>query len=284
MNEETEISAVDLLLVIVDNLKLLIFGPLLVGLIALGIAYTLPQSFTSQAYLNLGDSAKPVEVMMHSPAVLDVVLKQFPSPLGITDRARDALSSKFRFVTASASPNAATDVTKLEVEDEVPERAQGLGNALIDAWLATTKPPPELTLELGRKLKLNQSALETVTQLLNRMAGENSKLIQPNVQYELGTQALQLLKLRNGYVEAIAEIELQMRGKTRDVVASAPSLPTEATKPQKSLIAVLAAVGSGFALLLWVFMRQAWKNAAQMPETLKKQAKLRATLGMPRLR
>jgi LPS O-antigen subunit length determinant protein (WzzB/FepE family) len=282
MNEENEISPVDLLLVVAENIKLLIFGPLLVGLVALGIAYALPQSFTSQTHLVLGDSAKVVEAMMRAPTVLDVVLKQFPSPLGITDSARNAMARKLHFSTVSAGSNATTDVTKLEVEDEVPARAQALANAFIDAWLATTKPPPERALELTRKLKLSQEGLDTVNQLLTRMAGETTKLIQPNVQYELGTQAIQLLQMRNGYADAIAAIKLEMQGVTRDVVVSPPSLPTEATKPHKSLIAVLAAIGSGFALLLWVFMRQAWRNAAQAPETSKKQAQLRATLGRPR--
>jgi hypothetical protein len=283
MNEENEISFVDLLLVVADNLKLLILGPLLVGLLALSITYTLPQSFTSQAHLNWGDSAKAVEAMMRSPAVLDAVLKQYPSPLGVTDRARDVLDKKFHFGTHSASSKTEVDVTKLEVEDEIPERAQGLANALIDAWLATTKPQPDRTLELKLKLKVNQDALKTVSQLLDRMAGETTKLLQPNVKYEMGTQAVQLLQLRNGYVEAIAVIELQLRGQTRDVVASAPTFPTKATKPQKGLIAVLAALGSGFALLLWMFLRQAWMNTAQDPETLKKKARLRASLRMPGL-
>jgi hypothetical protein len=281
--EENEISLFDLLLVVADNLKILILGPLLVGLLALGIGYTLPQSFTSQAHLNLGDSAKAVEAMMRSPAVLDVVLKQFPPPLGITDRARDELAKKFRLGTGSTRQKEGAGVTKLEVKDESPARAQGLANALIDAWLATTKPQPESKLELTRKLKLSQDALETVSQLLKRMAGETTKLILPNVQFELATPTVQLLQLRNGYVDAIAAIELSLRGQTHDVVSSPPSLPTEATEPKKSLIAVLAALGSGFTLLLWVFMRQAWKNAAQNPETLKKQARLRAALGMPRL-
>lgn len=282
MNEENEISLVDLLLVVADNLKLLILGPLLVGLLALGIGYTLPQSFTSQALLNLGDSAKVVEAMMRSPVVLDVVLKQFPSSLGVTDRARDELDEKFRFGTSSTSQKSDAGVTKLEVEDESPARAQGLANALIDAWLTTTKPQPTGALELTRKLELTKDALESVSQLLNRMATEAPKLILPNAQFELATPTVQLLQLRNGYVEAIAGIELQLRGQTRDIVASPPTLPTEATKPQKSLIAVLAAFGSGFALLLWVFMRQAWKSAPQDPETLRKKARLRAALGMPR--
>ncbi len=281
MNEENEIGLVDLLLVFADNLKLLILGPLLVGLVALGFAYTLPPSFTSQAHLNLGDTAKSVEAMMRSPAVLDVVLKQFPSPLGVTDRARDELTEKFRFSTSSIDQKADAGITKLEMDDENPTRAQSLANALIDAWLATTKPQPKSALELERRLKLRQDGLETANQLLKRLADGSTKLNQPNLPFELGTQSAQLLQLRDNYVDSIAAIELQLRGKSRDVVASPPSLPTDATKPHKSLIALLAALGSGFALLLWVFVHQAWKNAAQDPETLRKQARLRAALRVP---
>jgi hypothetical protein len=281
MNEQSEISLFDLLLVVVDNLRLLVLGPLLVGLLALGIGYALPPSYTSQTLLSLEDSAKTVEAMMRSPTVLDVVLKQFPSPLGVTDCARDELSKKFQFGMSSTNQKVGVGVTTLEMKDEIPARAQGLANALIDAWLVTTKPRPESELELTRKLKLNQDALETVSQLLKRMADESANLIQPNVKYEVGTQAIQLLQMRNDYVEDIAAIELKLRGQTRDVVASPPSLPTEATDRRRSLVAVLAALGIGFALLLWVSIRQAWRNAAQDPETLKKKARLRAALRLP---
>lgn len=49
--EEKEVSLLDLLVVVAENLKLLIFGPVVVGLLALAIGYALPQSFTSQAIL-----------------------------------------------------------------------------------------------------------------------------------------------------------------------------------------------------------------------------------------
>ena len=50
---EDEISLLDLLLVVAENIKLLILGPLLVGLLALGGSYLLPQKFVSNAILAL---------------------------------------------------------------------------------------------------------------------------------------------------------------------------------------------------------------------------------------
>ena len=45
--QEEEISLLDMLLVVAGEIKLLILGPLFVGLLALGVGYNLPQSFTS---------------------------------------------------------------------------------------------------------------------------------------------------------------------------------------------------------------------------------------------
>lgn len=49
---DDEIDLLDLLVVIAENLKLLILGPLFVGICALGIAFTLPQTYESQSTLN----------------------------------------------------------------------------------------------------------------------------------------------------------------------------------------------------------------------------------------
>jgi len=42
--EDDEISLLDLLQTIVDNLRLLVLGPLAVGLLALGISFAIPPS------------------------------------------------------------------------------------------------------------------------------------------------------------------------------------------------------------------------------------------------
>ncbi len=42
--------------------------------------------------------------------------------------------------------------------------------------------------------------------------------------------------------------------------------PERKSKPKKALIAIIATLASGFAFLLWVFVRQALRNAGQNPE------------------
>jgi len=51
--------------------------------------------------------------------------------------------------------------------------------------------------------------------------------------------------------------------------------PERKSKPKKALLAIIATLATGFALLLWVFVRQALRNASNSPETAEKLQTLR---------
>lgn len=270
----------DLLLVVAENIKLLILGPLLIGLVALGIAYVLPQKFVSVAYLSLGESGPDVQAVMQTPVVLDNVLRKFDPNTQLTNASRAEFASNSIRITAASGKKVGSGLSKLEVTSASPEKAKALAEAIIESWLVSTRPQPDIKADLERKLKTTQSSLEIVTQLIDRQAGEAAKVALPNLQFDMAASGASLLQLRNGYVESIAILERQLKGQTRDVIFSPPTLPTEPVAPKKSLMAVLAALGSGFVLLLFVFMRQAWKNAAADPEAALKQNQLRRALGL----
>lgn len=72
----------------------------------------------------------------------------------------------------------------------------------------------------------------------------------------------------------IARIDESREGAVIQVVD--PAQPPELkSKPKKAMIAMLATLGAGFALLLFVFIRHALRGAATMPETSEKIARLR---------
>lgn len=58
-------------------------------------------------------------------------------------------------------------------------------------------------------------------------------------------------------------------------VVDAAQPPERKSKPQKALIAVMATLAVGFALLLFVFIREALRGAAQTPESAEKLHRLR---------
>jgi uncharacterized protein involved in exopolysaccharide biosynthesis len=89
-----------------------------------------------------------------------------------------------------------------------------------------------------------------------------------------------LLTLVQSASQRVLELEEQMRGLTLADVVQAPTLPDQPIKPKKSLIAVIAALATGFALLLFVFVRQAMRNAAVDPENASKLAYIKRLMNL----
>ena len=278
--QEAEVSLLDLLVVVAENIKLLVLGPLLAGLVALGVSYYLPQTYTSVAAIRAGDGGKPVEELMKTRAVFSAAVSQWQPdlavPAGSAEEAR--LLKSIRLKPALGQKTGVT-LAQLEVDADSPASAQAFANALIDAWIASTKPQPQTKIELERKLKISRESLDSISKIIERQTTESATAALPKLQYDLAGSLASLLQLKNGYVDTIAAIELQLKGFSRDAVFSPPTLPTKPVAPKKGLIAVMTALGTGIALLLFVFMRQAWRNAAQDPAAAPKIARLRAAFG-----
>lgn len=72
----------------------------------------------------------------------------------------------------------------------------------------------------------------------------------------------------------LAKVDESREGTAIQVVDIA--LPPERkSKPKRALIAIMTTLAAGMVLLLFVFARQAWRNASQSPETAQKLTKLR---------
>lgn len=280
---EKEVSLLDLLVVVADNLKLLILGPVVVGLLALGIGYALPQSFTSQAILALPTTTTtttptPTQAaaMMVSPSVLDPVIRSLNLSAGhAIEGARTKLANQIKAVVGKDG------LLRLDVAGNTPLEAQTIANSVIDNWLKSTVPVEHDRADLEKRLAYAKLALASVDRLLERLTAEGAATLnKPLTRGEAGTSIVAVGELQARYFGEVLTIPRTLQGLSRDVVVKqSPTLPTEPVAPKKSMMAVLAALGSGFALLLWVFMRQAWKNAAHDPEAAEKQARLRAAMG-----
>ena len=59
------------------------------------------------------------------------------------------------------------------------------------------------------------------------------------------------------------EVEKELKGIDSSDLIQSPTLPTKKIAPKGGLIAIIATLMAGFALLLFVFIRQAFRNASQ---------------------
>ena len=271
--EENQVSVLDLLLVVAENIKLLVLGPLAVGVLALLAGFALPQSFTSQAIL----ASAPAQAvpMMTSPLVLDPVIKILNFADGISiETARVKLAGQIKAVMGKDA------LLHLDVTAKTPAEAQKNANLIIDAYLKSTAPGELDRADLEKRLGYAKSSLESVRKLIERIASDGPSLLnKPVTLAEAGTSIVALGELQARYQSEVMSIPRALLGLSRDAVIQPPTLPTEAVAPKKSLITLLSVLASGFALLMWVFVRQAWANTQNDPVIAVKQARVRAALG-----
>jgi capsular polysaccharide biosynthesis protein len=285
--EENDVSLLDVLLVIAENLKLLILGPLLVGLVAWGVGFNLPQSFASQAILALPAPATPqttssasvptptqAAALMVSPLVVDPVVRS----LGLyadapVEEARKKLVRQIKTTTGKDG------LLNLDVTAASPQEAQALANAVIDNWLKSTVPGSQDRADLEKRLANAKASLESVNALLGRLSSEGAtSLNKPLTRGEAGTSIVAIGELQARYLSDVLAIPRALQGLSRDVVIQAPTLPREPVTEKRGMVAVLLAIGSALVLLLGVFLQFAWRSAGRDPREAAKQAKLVAAV------
>ena len=262
--QDDEISLLDLALTVAENLRLLIIGPIAAGLIALGVSSLLPKTFESVAILNVIDQPEKVARLATSATVLDPVAEQ----LGLTKLAtKDAARSELRG-RVSMAVGRKDGLLTLTTKGESGEEAQALANVVLAQLFVAVAPKGQDATDLEKSLSLarslyanNQLVIERSSALMGAAKSENAVNAVNAVNAGLQGYA-ELIALQQSLATKIATDERSLRGLTETSLAQTPTLPTQHVAPKRSLISVLAALATGFALLLFVFIRKALANAA----------------------
>ena len=156
-NNDDEISLLDLLQVIVENLRILILAPLGVGILALGISFFIPPSFTANtaflpqqqasaaasmlqslgaiggiacAAAEIKDLADQYVAFLQSRAVQDALIKRFD----LQERYQQDFQESTRKTLAGMSKISAgkDGLITIAVEEEDPQIAADIANAYVD--------------------------------------------------------------------------------------------------------------------------------------------------------
>ncbi|MFN7120396.1 MAG: Wzz/FepE/Etk N-terminal domain-containing protein [Hydrogenophaga sp.] len=291
LEEADEVGLLDMLIVVAENFKLLVAGSLLAGALAAGLAQMAPKSYVSEAILapptqsQLPNAAQAVVTvptplqtasLMTSARILDPVVLRLKLAEGQSvDEARRGLAKQ---VKATADQDG---LLHLHVTAPNGEKAQALASAIINSWIESTSPTPAEREQLERRLKYAESSLGATRRLIERLSAETGKFATNRT--EQGDEAASLVaaaELQMRYLKETAEIARLLNGNHEEVVKQAPTLPTTPASMHVGLIALLSSIAMAFALLLWIFIVQAWKGAKQDPQVAPKVARLRAALGL----
>lgn len=242
---EDEIDLLDLLIVVADNLKLLIIGPIVAGLVGLAIAFALQPTYESVSILNpvksgLGPVLPPsvISSFIQSADTLEKVGNQLK--IAEEKSATQRLREMEKRVSVSAGKQ--DGLVTLTTRGPSPEAAQQLNNAMWAHLFPLTLPPPKEMERFKEQIQAERQRLASGVQLEQATA----KLLQNGTTSESSARLYgELLRSNSDRQQAISKLESQLEGLSAENLTQKPTLPEVAVKPKKPLIAIAAALGFG---------------------------------------
>lgn len=263
--EDYQISLLDILVTLADSWKLLVFGPLIAGVLAGGLSFLWPSTFESVAIVRMTEEEV---ALLHAAPVLDPLIEKFgllAEADGIVDDARQDLKKRLTFVVDKK-----TKLATVTAKGRSPESAQALGQAAMDILLIELQPKGNEKEAILQEVAINNQLIADGIYLVERQSGK-----QTNTNSAKGQIAN--LKLNN------LELNMKLQAKGKEVFAQEPSLPQRKASPKRSLVVLLSVLASGFALLMFVFIRKAWTSAAQDAESASKLLSIKRSLGLQKV-
>jgi LPS O-antigen subunit length determinant protein (WzzB/FepE family) len=271
---DDEIDLLDLLVTVADNIKLLVLGPIVVGLAALGISFALPQTYESTAWLGLGEAAA---VQMLSRDVLEPVLKNQPHLSAKYATTEQALEAMKKLVQPQF--NKKDGLLRLTTIAATPQEAHSLNLMLLEQYRQFSLPKGRALERIQEDIVLQTNAIKELRQVLARLALIIDRVTPSTEGDNVARAYINLSEQLVGREKALADLQRSLQPFGPEAIVQQATLPERATKPKKSLIAVMAALATGFTLLLFVFLRQALRNSGSNPESAAKLARIRRAFG-----
>ena len=261
--EEDEISFLDILVTLAESWKLLVFGPLLVSVLAGGLSFLWPKTFESVAIVRLTEEEV---ALLHTAPVLDPLIEKFgylQHADGIKDDARASIKKDLSF-----SSDKKTKFATVVAKGRTPESAQNLGQAAIDVLLVELQPKGKEKEAILQEIAINNQLIADGINMVERLGSKQSNSNNSNNSNNSKGQVANL-KLNN------LELGLKLQAKGKEVFVQEPSLPQRKVAPKRSMVVILAVLLTGFALLVFVFVRKAWQSASQSEESAAKVAEIK---------
>lgn len=276
--QDEELDLLDLLVTIAENWKLLVFGPLIAGIVAFSIGFVIPKTFESNSSVQVERAGSSFTTPMAASLAMSAdVLHQIAAVAGLDEglTSEEIYRKLSKRITVSVGKQ--DKLLNVSTQAKSPEAAQKLNQALLDTLFPLSKPRGLEKKQLEMQLDSEKSRLQEALKLEHDTAA--SLASGRSVSEATSRLYGELLTANSNRQKGILDMERRIEGLDKDDVIQMPTLPEQSIKPKKSLLAAGAAVVTGFALLLFVFIRQAIRTAKESsPEQAEKLARIRSAM------
>lgn len=276
----------DVLVIFAENLKLLIIGPLAVGLCALGVGFMLPQTYESVAVLQaerpidpqgtpIGLNSVVIASLMTSASVLDpAAVAAGLVASNDVEEARRKLREQIK-----VSVGRTDKLLTLTVSASSSQQAQALARAVLQQTYIQSRLKGSDRARVEKQLAAAKTRAENAQ---NVAAGLAKRLELPgaSISNDLARSYADLLTVTAAAQTQATELEAELEGLSESRLVQEPTLPKKASKPKKGMIAIGSTLMAGLVLLVFVLIRQALLTSAADPAAIGKWARIRRSLGL----
>jgi LPS O-antigen subunit length determinant protein (WzzB/FepE family) len=276
---DDEISLLDIMVTLAESWKLLVFGPLIAGVVAGALSFAWPKTYESVAIVRMSEAEL---ALLNSASVLDSLIEKFgllPEFDGNQDDARQYLAKKL-----VGKVDKKTGLATITAAANMPERAQELGKAAMDALLKELLPKGKNKEQVQQQILTNESIIASSVDAIEQLRKQIGKAGQSDAGLEV------VMKYYASLSSEVAKKELENIGLKKslmvhgdEVYVQKANLPQRKVSPKRSVVVLLSVFVSGFVLLMFVFVRSAWQSASQDAEASDKLARIKRSLGLSKV-
>jgi LPS O-antigen subunit length determinant protein (WzzB/FepE family) len=275
---DDEISLLDILVTLAESWKLLLFGPLVVGILAAGLSFLWPKSYESVAIVRL---TEPELALLSAAPVLDPLIEKFgllPEFDGIQEDARSFLAKKL-----VGKLDKKTGLATITATARTPERAQEMAAAGLDALLQELKPKGKNKTQIEQQILMNERIINVSISAITQLKGQINKDGRTEQGMEITMKYFSMLSAEVAKKEQEnIELKRSLSVYGEEVFVQHATLPQKSVWRGLALVVLISVLASGFGLLMFVFVRKAWAGAHQDAVNAEKVARIKRLLGLAR--
>lgn len=287
-SDADEFELIDLLIPIIDNIKLLIGLPMLVAICAWAYSMSQPLVYESTSWLRLRSSTShnaltPQDLSVQQNALYEsalqiltssdvlAILLQSPEVIKLMNSKGMNGEAAYNQLNQKITPvfDKKAVLLKLTTRADEADSAQILNQKLVEAFIKSSLPKGNdleslnaQILQIQESIKLLQAEL-TKNQSSKADARATSELL-----IQLITRSERQLELQN-----------QTKGNGSEIFVQRPSKPMSGTRPNQTVMVAWSFIVTLFFVLMFIFIRLAWTNFSQDPKNAEKVNHIRHRLG-----
>jgi capsular polysaccharide biosynthesis protein len=272
--EDDEISLLDILVTLAESWKLLVFCPLIAGVLAGALSFVLPKTYESQAMLRITEEEA---ALLHTAQVLDSLIIKFEllkDVGGVIDEARHDLRKRLVLTFDKK-----TKLVLLVAKGRDPTVAQDLASESIRLLLIELRAKGGERELIEEAIVINDRAISNAEDAIDAIQGSLKKGVMSDQALESAVKNLSAINSdisRRSMENATLKQKLNVRG--TEVFAQEPSLPQQKTSPKPSLFVTVSYAVSLVFILIFIFARNAFRVMQKDTNSLRKISKIKCLL------